>query len=444
MQTAPLKTFIIYSHEDLSYKEELEKFLRHLDQKINLWSDKKINPGEYWDESIKQNLEEAEVILLLISVDFYNSEYIRETEFKRAKERFEQGKALIVPIIVRDCPWTSYDIIKDIQVLPAGGHSINSWKYRDQVFTEIANSLASLIDRLLMRRAADENLEQISKPDTPFQSSIPPSAKTEPLQLKNLNVPPPETSLYQINLPYTPEMIFVESGVFEMGGISNNEEKPVHAVFVPSFRIGKYPVTFDEYDRFCTEMHREKPGDNGWGRGQRPVINVSWRHVLEYCQWLSQKTGECYRLLSEAEWEFAARGGNLTKRYRYAGSNELDQVGWFWENSGDHKLSDFWDMEILAKNNCQTHPVGEKQPNELGICDLNGNVWEWCADHWHDNYVNAPTDGSAWITDGDSNMRLIRGGSWMNIDRLCRLPYRDRSYPGLRNNNTGFRVAQSL
>ena len=157
MEPKPLKTFIVYSHEDLHYKTGLEKFLRHLvrRQKIVLWSDKEIKPGENWDTSIKLNLGEAELIILLVSVDFYNSEYIQDTEFQRAKERLDQGKALVVPVLVRSCLWKSYDLIKDLQVLPSGARSVDTWASIDQAFTDIAESLERLVDDLLERRAAE-------------------------------------------------------------------------------------------------------------------------------------------------------------------------------------------------------------------------------------------------------------------------------------------------
>lgn len=158
MPPKPLKTFIIYSHEDLPYKTGLEKFLRHLVRKgkIALWSDKEIKPGEYWDASIKLNLGEAEVILMLVSVDFYNSEYIQDTEFQRAKERFDKGEALVIPILVRYCPWKSYELIRELQALPSGARSIDTWASIDQAFTDIAENLESAVDELLERRAAEE------------------------------------------------------------------------------------------------------------------------------------------------------------------------------------------------------------------------------------------------------------------------------------------------
>ena len=137
--------------------------------------------------------------------------------------------------------------------------------------------------------------------------------------------------------------------------------------------------------------------------GERyPIIGVSWQNAIAYCRWLSEVTGQSYRLPSEAEWEFAARGGTQSGGYRYAGSNKLEEVGWYNHNS-----------------HSQTKPVGLKLPNELGIYDMSGNVWEWCADYWHDNYDSAPADGSAWLGEEENTRRVIRGGSWFNNVNNC-------------------------
>ena len=520
MELEPLKTFIIYSHEDLHYKTGLEKFLRHLVKKgkITIWSDREIKPGEYWDESIKLNLGEAEVILILVSVDFYNSEYIQDTEFRRAKERYDMGDALIVPILVRFCPWKSYDLIKDLQALPTGALSVDTWISKDQAFTDIAENLERLADELLERRAAalyrqeeaekkereragretrarqrDEAawaaaLEEAGAAGTPEEKM----AALE-VYLDNIDIPQlhaeeanaryhalekernkrliaerkkaqeeaeskrkaeeqkkakaaaekkameeadrkrkaeeaarqPRNGHTKRDLPDTPEMVFVEGGTFKMGSNEYDTGKPIHDVTVPSFWIGKYPVTFGEYDLFCAETKRDKPGDNKWGKGRRPVIHVSWHDAEAYCVWLSKKTGKKYRLPGEAEWEFAARGGILSKGYKYAGNNDLDRVAWHSGNSGG-----------------KTQPVGEKEPNELGLYDMSGNVWEWCADHWHDNYKDAPKDGSAWTSGGDLSGRVLRGGSWSVSDIYCQVSVRNRNYPVSRGNDSGFRLAQ--
>ena len=175
----------------------------------------------------------------------------------------------------------------------------------------------------------------------------------------------------------------IPAGEFMMGSTEDEEgghedEQPRHRVTIGRrFAIGRYPVTFAEYDRFCEAMGREKPNDQGWGRERRPVINVSWQDAQAYIAWLSQETGRTYRLPSEAEWEYACRAGT-TSRYTF----------------GDAITSDDANYADLALG--RTSEVGAYPANEWGLHDMHGNVWEWVEDDWHENYRGAPTDGSAW------------------------------------------------
>lgn len=237
-----------------------------------------------------------------------------------------------------------------------------------------------------------------------------------------------------------PELIVVPTGRFRMGDLnsdSGSDEKPVHNVEIAyPLAIGKYEVTFAEWDACvaasgCTHQ----PDDEGWGRGTRPVINVSWEDAQEYVRWLSRETGQPYRLLSEAEWEYVARAGTTTK-YR-------------WGNKASHDHANY------GKNECcggiaagkdrwvNTSPVGGFEPNAFGLYDTAGNVWEWVEDCWNENYNGAPGDGSAW-TSGNCDVRVVRGGSWSVKPRILRSAFRYRFISGYRNSNFGFRVARTL
>ena len=274
-----------------------------------------------------------------------------------------------------------------------------------------------------------------------------------------------------------PETVLVKGGTFtmgctkEQGGDCQSDEKPAHKVTLPDFYIGRTQVTVAQFAAFVEDSGYRTEAEQGdgsyiwkgseWAKTKgvnwrcdekgkprpkeaygHPVIHVSWNDAVAYCEWLSGKKGGNFRLPTEAEWEYAARGGAQSKGFKYAGSNNLDEVAWFWENSGDKPLSGEWKAERLYENNCRTHPVAQKKSNELGLYDMSGNVWEWCADDWYGDYKGAPTDGSAWV-DGPQrgSHRVLRGGSWSRIAGDCRVSYRDSSIPGGRGVNGGFRVA---
>ena len=234
-------------------------------------------------------------------------------------------------------------------------------------------------------------------------------------------------------LPHQPEMVKIPGGSFRMGCISGhgcfNFEKPVHAVRVESFELGKYEVTFDEYDRFTAATGRKRAADMGWGRGHRPVINVTWEDAVAYTQWLSQQTGGQYRLPTEAEWEYAARAGSVTA-YIWRDGPYPNKA-----NCGDYCGSQWGDRG--------TAPVGSFAPNRWGLHDMHGNVWEWVQDCWNRNYRGAPADGTARES-GDCSRRVMRGGSWTDDSRHVRSASRYWYSNWIRSNITGFRVARTI
>jgi len=248
------------------------------------------------------------------------------------------------------------------------------------------------------------------------------------------------------------ELIYVEGGSFVMGdtwGDGDSDEKPTHKVELTyDFYIGKYPVTFEEYDRYCSETGATKPYVWNWGRGRRPVIRVSWFDAIGYCDWLSDVEGlaraydnagnlidsrgnetidtskvKGYRLLTEAEWEYAARGGKKSRRNKYAGSNNPDEVAWYTSNSR-HK----------------TQEVGKKAPNELGIYDMSGNVWEWCSD-WYGNYSSS-AQTNPYNNSGSG--RVGRGGGWGDNATFTRVANRNYSSPTYTRNYLGFRICRTV
>ena len=238
--------------------------------------------------------------------------------------------------------------------------------------------------------------------------------------------------------PECPEMVVVPAGSFTMGSSPHEEgredrEGPQRLVRIPKpYAVGKYEVTFREWDACVTAGGcNHRPGDEGWGRGRRPTINVSWHDSQEYVRWLSRRTGKPYRLLSEAEWEYAARAGTMT---RYYWDDDIGRNRANCDGCGSR-----WDDD-------RTAPVGSFAPNDFGLHDMLGNVWEWVEDCWRPNYSGAPSDGSAWVSGEGCGQRILRGGSWYDTRKYVRVAF--RSLPmsvsdGREGNVYGFRVARN-
>ncbi len=227
------------------------------------------------------------------------------------------------------------------------------------------------------------------------------------------------------------EFVWVEGGCYEMGCGSwtsdcDDDEKPVHEVCVDGFWLGKYEVTFDEYDAYCRAAGKKRPDDEGWGRGRRPVIYVSWEDAQGFIGWLNRKTGLEFRLPTEAEWEYAARSGG--RKEKWAGTSDEGRLGdyaWYGSNSGG-----------------RTHPVGTKRPNGLGLYDMSGNVWEWCSDRYGgDYYSKSPRRNPKGPAGGGD--RVVRGGSWSYYARYVRVANRLNVNPADRYSALGFRLART-
>jgi formylglycine-generating enzyme required for sulfatase activity len=231
-----------------------------------------------------------------------------------------------------------------------------------------------------------------------------------------------------------PDLVTMPPGRFRMGSPDEepgheDSEYPVREVVIARpFALGRMPVTFAQWDRFAGATGGWRPPDEGWGRGARPVVNVSWTDAMAYCAWLSARTGRRVRLPSEAEWEYAARAGSGSA-YPWGA-----EIRW--------GLANGMEAGVAEGGQCTT-PVGAFPPNAFGLHDMMGNVWEWVADCWNSFYVGAPCDGSAWLS-GDCERRVLRGGSWADVPRLLRCAARNRNGRDFRCNDYGFRVAADL
>jgi formylglycine-generating enzyme required for sulfatase activity len=222
-----------------------------------------------------------------------------------------------------------------------------------------------------------------------------------------------------------------------MGSKDKKDEQPVHKVRVDAFWMQVHEITWDEYRLFMFANQAGEVANKdgvidavsrptkpyvemsfGMGINGFPAISMTQHAANKYAEWLSARTGEFYRLPTEAEWEYACRAGTTGDYY----SPDVDDIGWYARNSVN-----------------KTHAVGGKQPNAFGLYDISGNVWEWCRDLYHKNYDGAPTDGSAWVSVGESQDRVLRGGSWGGNATGLRSASRIGN-PGLRSGDIGFRV----
>ncbi len=246
--------------------------------------------------------------------------------------------------------------------------------------------------------------------------------------------------------PLCPEMVTVPAGEFLMGSPESErgrgkDEGPQHKVtFAKPFAAGKYEVTFAEWDACAAEGGcTQKPSDEGWGRGRHPVINVSWQDATEFTAWLSKKTGKPYRLLSEAEWEYAARG--VTKAADPSTPFSTGAVINYKQANYDANFT--YNGSPPGQYRQRTVDVGSLPHNAFGLYEMHGNVWEWVQDCYEPSYEGAPDHGSAVLAKKCS-LRILRGGAWNYYPKLLRSAYRYATAPEVRLNNAGFRVARDL
>ena len=249
--------------------------------------------------------------------------------------------------------------------------------------------------------------------------------------------------------PLCPELVVVPAGQFMMGSLPgepgrHGDEGPTHLVVIARpFAVGRYEVTFDEWEACVAGGACARADDQGYGRRRRPVINVSFEQVIGYTEWLAAKTGRKYRLLSEAEWEYVARAGSGESRFwgesadsacGFANVNDLTSV----------RVNRFdWESFTCDDGFAQTAPVGTFEPNAFGLHDLMGNVWEWVDDCYHETYEGAPAAGTVWDT-GDCSQRVTRGGGWFNGPSYVRSAARFKTKATFRGGYLGFRVARTL
>jgi len=373
-----------------------------------------IEPGEDFIEVIQEKLKAVQVAVALIGKHWLD---ITDANGQRRLDNPEDWVRLeIEALLARK--------IRVIPLLVGGANAPNS--------SRLPGSLAALARRQAHEVSDRRFHEDVNKLIRVLEKDLQTNQAAKPSIVPDV-AQPPTVKLPEARLLLEPEMVRIPAGKFLMG--SNNggsNERPVHEVTIGyAFEIGKYPVTFDAYDAFANATQRKLPSDEGWGRGKRPVINVSWNDAQDYVQWLSKQTGKQYRLPTEAEWEYAPRAGTQT---RYWWGDDIGKNNAVCDGCGSQ-----WD-------NQQTAPVGSFKANAFGLHDTAGNVWEWTQDCWHDNYDEAPVDGSARLEKGGGNCNscVIRGGSWYSSPYFLRSVFRYWNFTVAAGSSLGFRIARDF
>ena len=317
---------------------------------------------------------------------------------------------------------------------PASGDDVadsNSQESRPRVIPNFAKGGDALIIHT-ESSGSDEVEASDSAPDSGSQDvsvNKPEQMEPEPVKVKTQPVRTYSQSLSMGGKG--PVMVEFQADSFSMGSSSasaNFDERPQHTVELRPFAISKREITFDEYSLFADATGRRRPGDEGWGRGQRPVMNVSWHDAMAYAEWLSEQTGSRYRLPTEAEWEYVAKAGSETR--------------FWWGNDVGSRNANCFDCGSKWSG-IETAPVGSFSASAYGVQDMLGNVMEWVQDCYRKSYNSAPLDGSAVIAAGDCQQRVVRGGGFDSPADSLRSASRDSRVGTSRLNNLGFRVVKA-
>ncbi|NEQ51950.1 MAG: SUMF1/EgtB/PvdO family nonheme iron enzyme [Leptolyngbya sp. SIO3F4] len=410
-----IRIFLAHANED---KEAVSDLYRRLkEQGFQPWMDKEdLVPGQNWRSEIPKAIKNSDIFLACLSQASIAKKGYVQKEFRLALNNYAEmpvGSVYLLPVRLNDC---------EIPELRQDEYGVNlsdiHWVNLFQ-----SNGFEQLV-RAITYHFPDTPSQVIHDSDPKVIRKIPHAISQTP-KPKELNK---GTKSLDLGDGVTLELVYIPGGTFLMGAPeseqgSNKSERPQHEVTVPGFWMGKYPVTQAQYKAITDE----NPSSCEGSTKDHPVETVSWHDASLFCQQVSYQTRENIRLPSEAEWEYACRAGMTSIPYCFGYLLKRKQA-----NFGKAKSSTE-----------QTTTVGKFPPNNFGLHDMHGNVWEWCLDYRHQNYEGAPSDGSAWIEGGDSKYRMLRGGSWYNNPFYCRSAYRGWEDPGIRKDRVslyGFRV----
>ena len=411
--------FISYAREDFQQARTLYQQLKA--EGFSPWMDKvDLIGGQQWQPAIEKAIRQAEFFLLLLSRNSVKKRGFVQREIRAAldlwKDKLEDDVYLI-PLMLEAMAG---------EEVPT---EVSKFQWIDLYEAEGWEQLQRSLELGLAQRGLEK--KPVIVPPPP----ITPAALIEPVR------PKPQPVIVNLKAGVKLELLPIPGGAFDMGSNDYDEEKPIHSVSISPFYLGKFQITQAQWQAVMGNNPSEFKGE------LLPVDNVSWEEGKAFCEKLSEKTGESFRLPTEAEWEYACRAGNTVNN-----AVALDDMAWYGNNSGETVI-DAWELfqqlkpqayiERLKQNGNKTHPVGQKQSNQFGLFDMLGNVWEWCEDDWHKNYEGAPNNGLAWLSNPHQNKKVLRGGAWDSITMYVGSATRYECDPSIPNKHFGLRVALS-
>ncbi len=420
MKKSEIQIFLAHASEDKPAVLALYDRLKQAGYKP--WLDKKdLIPGQIWRDEIPKAIKASQIFLACLSGKSANKQGYIQRELRIALDTFGEmlpGTIFFIPMRLEECE------IPDLRMSEVGLnlrdiHRLDYWE--------------------------EDGFEQLERA-IGYQFKLEPEEPKQPLSVFNFEVVGVNAKGEQIKKEskqsqyfsedlgdgITLEMVAIPGGTFLMGTEDEEierlvkkfnwdgfrSERPQHRVTVSSFYMGRYPITQSQWKAIAATAKIDidlETNPSKFKGDELPVERVNWYQATEFCARLSKLTGREYRLPSEAEWEYACRAGTTTPFY--FGETITGKFA-------NYRASETYAEEAKGEYRQQTTPVGQFPPNAFGLYDMHGNVWEWCADTWHDNYDGAPTDGSVWIKNGNDNRSPLRGGSWCFNPYFCRSAYR--------------------
>ena len=469
MKKSEIQIFLAHASEDKPAVLALHERLKQAGYKP--WLDKKdLIPGQNWRSVIPKAIADSQLFIACLSQRSIAKQGFVQREFKMALNQYADrppNSIYLIPLRLDECE------IPDLRQEEYGLnlrdlHWLDYWE--EDGFEQLERAIT-----YQFKLEPEEPKQPVIVPEEPKQPVIVPEEPkktvivTPPLSVFNFEIVGVNAKGEQIKKEskqsqyfredlgsdITLEMVAIPGGTFTMGTEDEEierlvkklrwegfrRERPQHEVTIKPFDLGKYPITQAQWKAIADRQdlkvekdlnHNPASSKDRSDSDRRPVEKVNWYDAVEFCARLSKLTGGEYRLPSEAEWEYACRAGTTTPFY--FGETITGELA-------NYRASETYAEEVKGEYRKETTAVGQFPPNAFGLYDMHGNVWEWCADTWHDNYDGAPTDGSAWIENGDDNRSPPRGGSWYYFPFLCRSAYRFNDFRrGYSNNGYGFRV----